>query len=205
MSLSEGTPVWHPSTMPYRDDAEKPVWLLRLEKFAKRITDRSHPNSHQEEETGILMLVGEMLASLEHDKEAAARCADAIREYYTAFMLRSGNIDHSRLELLDGHILSLKQLEDHAIGWTVCAVAGMVFRISKHIKPANPNHKRLADVLIEIKKKRHTGPWDDEVCGHPPWRFNHFDSANTTQEPPARLGDPEPGLVLHLPHAGDQP
>ncbi|KAK4132013.1 hypothetical protein BT67DRAFT_435868 [Trichocladium antarcticum] len=180
MSLSEGNPVWHPSTMPYSHGDEKPVWLLRVEKFAKRISDRSHPTSHPEEETGILMLVGEMLASLENDKEAAARCADAIREYYTAFMLRSGNIDHSRLQLLDGHVLSFRQLEDHAVGWTICAVAGMAFRIGKRIRPADPNHKRLADVLIEIKKKRHTGPWDDTL-GWETWNLDWFGTSLTRE------------------------
>jgi hypothetical protein len=139
-----------PAIMPWYE--EKPSWKARVTELEKEIVPPKDPNEIDANKD-ILMILAKMLAVPRSDHEAAIRCADEIREYYTALMLRPEDNKY-------------KGFDDHAVAYIVGAVLGHVHRISENVLPTEPNHKRLADVLIEIKKKRRTGPWDATVCSH---------------------------------------
>ena len=139
-----------PAIMPWYE--ERPSWKARVTELEKEIVSPKDPNEIDANKD-ILMILAKMLAVPRSDHEAAIRCADEIRAYYTALMLRPEDNKY-------------KGFDDHAVAYIVGAVLGHVHRISENVLPTEPNHKRLADVLIEIKKKRRTGPWDDRVRPH---------------------------------------
>lgn len=125
-----------------------PVWLHKLAAWKE-------DNDHIGIEALIVTFGLEpMLDALVTYCDAVPEAVDRTRDIYRKTMLRD---DEDAVEFI-------KPLRNHGVDYFVGIVADCALQIASHINPDEPNHKRVADVIIGIKEKAWTGGWDEKVC-----------------------------------------
>ncbi|KAK4032408.1 hypothetical protein C8A01DRAFT_41150 [Parachaetomium inaequale] len=111
-----------------------PSWLTRIDEMAAEIVDMTFPI-----ETDTLAIIKKMLLAPGDDSEAVDGAVRDIRAYYS-----------NRLFPPDDSFY--RNLPDHGVKDVVGAVVDHVFELAGAIPWRDPAHKRLAHLLIGLKK-----------------------------------------------------
>jgi hypothetical protein len=123
---------------------EKPAWLVTLDQAA-------HEEDADDVGRETVVFVRDLLLAPESDEEAISRTIEGLRAYYQEHYCQPDD-------------LSWKQDPTFGTGQVVGSVVAHVFSVAPDIPYDDFRHRRLADLVIELKKQAAPIEMGHEVC-----------------------------------------